>query len=291
MDSNIVFTGVLNFNYTPKRPIRRGANHAAVPAAVPPAAPPAAPTPTAVVGFPVPAEATFGPLGAQTHGAEPANLAWGAIDPFPAATNFVPPAAAAAPAAPYFSSSRVPTLSAPLAPVPPSQSRLRQFGCEIHWDLYDEPLELSRLVNEPQNAAVAYPAEALLFQNTTSLISCWMVVGCPHCATRPEAVAATLEIALEMCTIYERVARIIADPEARPAFTGPSVVPPGDPMLPTPPPSPILPLLLRLRRDIGEFESLVECVVILLGPYDPSRATELMNRAKNLWIVVRPEVE
>ncbi|KAL2171335.1 hypothetical protein VTG60DRAFT_3222 [Thermothelomyces hinnuleus] len=316
--------GVECFFTRSKRPVRRGANNAAVPAAFPPAAPsavlaavpapaaafpavaapalvsvpqgpvaipaaPAAAAPPAVAGFPVAPTAMSGPLGVPTHGANPADLAWGTLGPFPAATNLVQ-AAAAAPAA---SSSLAPAPPRPFGLVPPSQSRLRRFGCEFHWDLYDEPLELSRLVNAPQHAAIPYSADSLLGQNSASLRSCWLVVDCPRCVARPEVVAATCEVALEMCTIYERVARIAANPgpEPEPAFPAAAVVVSGPFALPSPPPSPLLPLPLRLSRDAEEFDCLVERVAVLLAPYDQDGAVELWNRAKNLRVIAGWEMD
>ncbi|KAL2175819.1 uncharacterized protein P884DRAFT_271135 [Thermothelomyces heterothallicus CBS 202.75] len=303
--------GVECFFTRSKRPVRRGANNAAVPAAAPsavpaaafpavaapalvsfpqgpvaiPAAPPAAP------GFPAPPTAMSGPLGVPTHGANPADLAWGTLCPFPAATNIVQ-AAAAAPAA---SSSLAPAPPHPLGLVPPSQSRLRQFGCEIHRDLYDEPLQLSRLVNAPQHAAVPYSADSLLGQNSASLRSCWLVVDCPRCVARPEVVAATCEVALEMYTIYERVARIAANPEPEPehdpAFPSAAAAVSGPFPLPSPPPSPLLPLPLRLSRDAEEFDCLAERVAVLLAPYDQDGAVELWIRAKNLRVIAGWETD
>ncbi|KAL2159124.1 hypothetical protein VTH06DRAFT_2883 [Thermothelomyces fergusii] len=324
MDSNITFTGVLNFNYAPKvvevegippnhpvkdscepcygtkvkcsghngrtrpcrqcmtrpgvecfftrskRPARRGAISAAAPAA---AAPPAA-APPAAAGFPMPAAATFGPLGVPPHDANPVDLAWGSIDPFAAAANVVPPAvpaATAAPAAPVASSS-----SSSL------QSQLWQSGCEMHRELYDEPLELSRLVNAPQHAAISYPAELLLRQNSASLRSCWIVVDCPSCADRPGAVAATLEMVREICAIYERVLATAAGAELEPAFPAAPAAVRGNSMLPSPPPSPLPLLRLRLSCDTEEFELLAERVAFLLAPYDPNGAVELSNRARTL---------
>ncbi|AEO55882.1 hypothetical protein MYCTH_93342 [Thermothelomyces thermophilus ATCC 42464] len=300
-----------------KRPVRRGANNAAVPAAFPPAAPSAVPAaafpavaapalvsfsqgpvaipaaPPAIPGFPAPPTAMSGPLGVATHGANPADLAWGTLGPFPGATNLVQ-AAAAAPAA---SISLAPGPPRPPGPVPPSQSRLRRFGCEIHRDLYDEPLELSRLVNAPQHAAVPYSADSLLGQNSASLRSCWLVVDCPRCVARPEVVAATYEVALEMYTIYERVARIAANPEPEPepepdpTFPAAAAVVSGPFALPSPPPSPLLPLPLRLSRDAEEFDCLAERVAVLLAPYDQDGAVELWNRAKNLRVIAGWETD